>query len=83
MSNMKKKVITGICILLATVLLIPIPMHLKDGGTVEYNAVLYQIKDVHKLNPDINAEQEYLDGIIVKILGVEVFNNVEAQAETN
>ena len=44
---MKKKVIRGICILLAIILLIPIPSRLKDGGT------------------------------IVKILGIEVFNNVE------
>ena len=31
---MKKKVMIGICVLLAIVLLVPIPMRLKDGGTV-------------------------------------------------
>ena len=74
---MKKKLIIGICILLVVILLIPIPMRLKDGGTVAYTAILYPVEDVHRLNPDIESEQEYLEGTIVKILGVEVFNNVE------
>ena len=72
---MKKKLIIGICILLIAVLLIPIPMRLKDGGTVRYTAILYTIEDVHRLNPDINSDQEYLEGTIIKILGMEVFNN--------
>lgn len=72
---MKKKLVIGICILLIAVLLIPIPMRLKDGGTVRYTAILYTIEDVHRLNPDINSDQEYLEGTIIKILGMEVFNN--------
>ena len=72
---MKKKLIIGICILLIAVLLIPIPMRLKDGGTVRYTAILYTIEDVHRLNPDVNSDQEYLEGTIIKILGMEVFNN--------
>ena len=72
---MKKKLIIGICILLIAVLLIPIPIKLKDGGTVRYIAILYTIENVHRLNPDINSDQEYLEGTIIKILGMEVFNN--------
>ena len=45
---MKKKVMISICVLLAIVLLVPIPMCLKDGGTVVYRAVLYQVEDVHR-----------------------------------
>ena len=74
---MKKKVMIGICILLAIVLLIPIPMHLKDGGTVVYNAILYQVEDVHRLGAGDTDEGEYLEGVIVKILGMEVYNSVE------
>lgn len=73
---MKKKLIIGICIFLIAVLLIPIPMRLKDGGTVRYNAILYTIEDVHRINPDINSDQAYLEGTIIKILGIEVFNNI-------
>lgn len=77
---MKKKLVIGICILLIAVLLIPIPMRLKDGGTVRYTAILYTIEDVHRLNPDINSDQEYLEGTIIKILGMEVFNSTNANA---
>lgn len=73
---MKKKIIISICVLLAVVLLIPIPMRMKDGGTVVYNAILYRVEDVHRLNP-VNFEKEYLEGTIVEILGIEVFNNVK------
>ena len=73
---MRKKVVTGICILLAIVLLIPIPMRLKDGGTVVYHAVLYQVEDVHRLSAVDTAEDEYLKGVIVRILGMEVYNSV-------
>jgi len=74
---MKKKVIIGICVLLAIVLLIPIPMRLKDGGTVAYNAILYRVEDVHRIDPEATSADDYLEGTIVKILGIEVYNNVE------
>ena len=74
---MKKKVMIGICVLLATVLLVPIPMRLKDGGTVVYHAVLYQVEDVHRLAAVDTAEDEYLEGMIVRILGMEIYNSVE------
>ena len=74
---MKKKVMIGICVLLAIVLLVPIPMRLKDGGTVVYHAVLYQVEDVHRLGAVDTARDEYLEGMIVRILGMEVYNSVE------
>ena len=74
---MKKKVMIGICVLLAIVLLVPIPMRLKDGGTAVYHAVLYQVEDVHRLGAVDTAEDEYLEGMIVRILGMEVYNSVE------
>ena len=74
---MKKKAMIGICVLLAIVLLVPIHMRLKDGGTVVYRAVLYQVEDVHRLGAVDTAEDEYLEGMIVRILGMEVYNSVE------
>ena len=74
---MKKKAMIGICVLLAIVLLVPIPMRLKDGGTVVYHAVLYQVEDVHRLCAVDPAGDEYLEGMIVRILGMEVYNSVE------
>lgn len=72
---MKKKIIIAIAIVVAIVLLLPIPMRLKDGGTVKYQAILYSISDVHRLAP-LDNDVGYEDGIIIEILGIEVFNNV-------
>lgn len=74
---MKKKAMIGICVLLAIVLLVPIPMRLKDGGTVVYRAGLYQVEDVHRLGAVDTAEDEYLEGMIVRILEMKVYNSVE------
>lgn len=73
---MKKKVIVGLCVFLAAVFLFPITYHLKDGGTVVYKAILYDVHKVHQMNP-VDSERDYLEGTIVEILGFEVFNNVK------
>ena len=75
---MKKKAILIVCVLLAIVLLFPIPMRLRDGGTVQYKAILYTVSDVHSLATveDQEAGKEFNEGIIIEILGFEIFNNV-------
>lgn len=74
---MKKRIfIIVLCVLLALVLLIPLPMHLTDGGTTEYRALLYCVSDVHRLAP-AESDAEFEEGIIVEILGFEIFNNVK------
>ncbi len=73
---MKKKlalIVTGILLLAC---LFPMPNHLKDGGTVEYRALLYTVSRVRRLN-DLDAERPYQEGTIVKVLGIELYNNVE------
>lgn len=52
------------------------PFHLKDGGTVEYRAVLYTVSRVRRLN-GLEAEKSFQEGVIVKLLGIEVYNHVE------
>lgn len=74
---MKKKLAAGICLVLILALLIPIPMTLKDGGTKVYQAVLYRVEFVHRLAPISENGQGYQTGLVVKILGMEVFNNVK------
>ncbi|MEG0913560.1 MAG: hypothetical protein RSD35_06930 [Oscillospiraceae bacterium] len=76
---MKKKIITVIIIVIALILLIPIPMRLKDGGTVEYKSLLYKISDVHSLAlmQDMENGKEYNEGIIIEILGFEIYNSVQ------
>ena len=60
---MKKRNVAIVCILLAIILLIPIPLRLKDGGTVEYKALVYRVLKVHRLgllNREKNMKKELL-----------------------
>ena len=77
---MRKKILKVIMILFVAGLMIPIPLRLKDGGTVKYQAVLYSISDVHRLAPTDN-DVVFENGIIIEILGKEVFNNVAAPSD--
>lgn len=74
---MKKKLLIGFCVFLAIVCLLPRRIHLEDGGTVVHKAILYQIADVHSIGGNDPANGEYLEGTIIKILGMEVYNNVQ------
>ena len=67
-------------------LLIPIPSKMKDGGTVHYNAILYDIYDIHRYTSplewnDAIVGNEYVEGTVIKILGYEVFNNTKPYIE--
>lgn len=76
----KKIVMIVIGILLAIILLVPIPCPIKDGGSVEYRAILYSVTSVHALAPP-DYERDYYDGTVVTILGIEVFDNVDWDKE--
>jgi len=75
---MKKKLIVILIIIIGLILLIPIPMKLKDGGSIEFKAILYTITKYHRLAPiGKDGEVEYIDGLGIKILGMEVYNNTD------
>ena len=71
---MKKRIIIYVIILLL-VLLIPIPSRLKDGGTIEYIALLYKVSKVKRFNFD--SVNGYERGLIIEIFGKEIYNNIE------
>ena len=71
---MKKKLIIVSIIIIALILLIPIPMKLKDGGSIEFKAILYKITKYHRLS-SIEEDVKYIDGIAIEILGKEIYNN--------
>ena len=72
---MKKKVIILI-IIVGIILLFPIPIKLRDGGSVVYKALLYTFTKYHKLAPiEEGQDVAYIDGIGIEILGKEVYNN--------
>lgn len=77
---MKKKLRIIIPLIIALILLIPIPMHAKDGGTVTYNAVLYSVTKRHSMwnesgTPD--GTFGYLIGTEVRILWFTVYDDVQ------
>lgn len=69
---MKKRWVKIAAIAVALVLLFPIPMRYKDGGSVKYQAVLYSVTDVHRLAPGGGFEE----GIVVEVLGMQVFSRL-------
>lgn len=79
---MKKKVIIISVVIILLILLFPIRNQLKDGGTVEYKALVYKVSKVKKLISKEEMEREgkikeYDHGIIIEILGFEIYNNVK------
>lgn len=68
---MKKKwIIIGIVIAVLVVLLFPRKLNYKDGGSVCYKAILYDVTKLHKL--DDNEPDGYQDGLCIRILGMTV-----------
>ncbi len=81
-----KKIIIVTVILLVILVLIPIPSKMKDGGTTHYNAILYDVYDIHRVTTpddynDAIVGNEYIEGTIIKILGFEVYNNTNPYIE--
>lgn len=79
---MKKKCIIITIIVALIILLFPVKLYLKDGGTVEYKAILYKVSNVKRMISIEEMEREgkikeYEQGIIVELLGFEIFNNVK------
>lgn len=72
---MKKKKISIIAIIAVTLLFVPIPLRLKDGGSTEYKALLYSVTKIHKLNDQ--SSTGYEDGWKIKILGIQVYNETD------
>ncbi len=75
---MNKKIIFVILLL---ILFIPIPFHLKDGGSIKFKALLYEITKVHKINS--YSQNGFDEGLIVKILGFKIFDNVKENRDMN
>lgn len=86
---MKKRIVIGIVVFLMFLLLIPVPLHMKDGGSVQYRALLYNVTKYHQITMEMDAEDEeivdsgHLVGWGVEVLGIEIFNNAKYVSDTN
>ena len=77
MNAKKKRVLTVLAVIIAIVLLIPFPIHYKDGGTVDYEAVLYTVRKEHSIaGAPLEDEEGYYIGTRVRVLFWTVYDNV-------
>lgn len=70
---MKKKTLAIVAIVVLVILLTPIRMNLKDGGSVRYQSLIYEVTKIHQLAPEADGVKPYIDGFEVKILGMTVY----------
>lgn len=75
---MKKKAFAIVAIIVVLIiLLIPIRMNLKDGGSVKYKSLVYEVTKIHKLSPDADGVKPYIDGFEVKIFGITIYRETD------
>ena len=76
---MKKKICVIVVVALLVLMLIPMKMHLNDGGTTVYSAVLYTVTDWHRFNDEYSEGDtlvpEYIEGVTVRIFGMLVYDS--------
>jgi len=77
---MKKRMVIIAAIVLALILLFPIPLRYRDGGTIEYRSIvnLYSITKLHELRP-IEEGGGFNVGTEVRIFGVTVYRNLRVE----
>lgn len=79
---MKKTVITILALVLI-ILLFPVRRQIKDGGSIEYRAIVYTVYDVHKSYiSDSDIKMKYVEGVIVEIFGIQAYNNTDPYIES-
>lgn len=75
---MKKKRIAIIAIMAVLVILLtPIRMSIKDGGSVMYKSLVYEVTKIHRLAPEVDSEKPYIDGFEIKILGMTIYRETD------
>lgn len=73
---MKKKLKTVVIVMILVMLFVPVPSYLKDGGTVEYQAILWSVTKHHSMWTQ-NGVNGYLEGYKISVLWIEVYNDTE------
>ncbi len=63
-------------VIVLAILLVPIPMRMKDGGTVVYAAIAYQVTDYHRLTEE-DGVYGYTEGCRVAVFGITVYEKTE------
>lgn len=74
--NIKKRSFAVIAVAITIVLLIlfiPLRMNLKDGGSVRYKSLVYEVTKIHRLSPDAHGIKPYINGFEFNVLGITVY----------
>ncbi len=71
MDKKKKWLVVTAVIMILLVLLTPIPIYWKDGGSVTFKSLTYEVTKIHQLPSDI--DEPFIEGLEVKILGITVY----------
>lgn len=56
---------------------VSIPIKLKDGGSIEYKSLVYEVTKVYRAV--LGSKTAYADGIIIEIFEFSIFNNAKAE----
>ena len=77
----KTKLLIIVTVIIAIILLFPICLRLKDGGSVEYRSIigLYEVRNWKQMGFIENAGETLKTGITVKIFGIKVFDNTKTE----
>lgn len=68
----KKAAIVIAVVIVLVALLFPVRMNLKDGGSVRYKSLVYEVTKIHQL-ADVDGVKPYIDGFEIKIFGMTVY----------
>lgn len=76
---MKKAIWICLAIVVLIILLFPIRLQYKDGGSVSYQSIagIYRVTDWHQMLPTEEGEpMKYKEGLSIEIFGREIYNNM-------
>lgn len=78
---MKKKIFIIIAVIIGIILLFPICLRLKDGGSKEYRSIvgIYEVKIWKQMGYTEEAGDNLKTGITVKLFGVKIFDNTKTE----
>jgi len=78
---MKRKLFTIFTVIVGIILLFPICLRLKDGGSKEYRSIvgIYEVKNWKQMGYTEEAGETLKTGITVKLFGVKVFDNTKTE----
>lgn len=70
---MKRKGKIILILIIMFILSVPIPMRYKDGGSICFRAILYEITKYHRLDHD--SVTGFRDGLKIRIFGIPIYDS--------